>query len=170
MSPCSRAGARSSSATPSASARWAFAAMSPTSPTSSASSNGRCRHSSASVISVGRVICITSLAVKEPSDNLSLSNSIRPGVTGWAKSLSRELGPKGITVNCVAPGRIDTPRMHELYGPSGPPRAELDRIPLRRLGAPREFGDVVCFLASERAGYVTGTTVLVDGGSSRSLL
>jgi len=117
----------------------------------------------------GRVICITSLAVKEPSDNLSLSNSIRPGVTGWAKSLSRELGPKGITVNCVAPGRIDTARMHELYGPSGPPRAELERIPLQRLGTPREFGDVVCFLASERAGYVTGTTVLVDGGSSRSL-
>ena len=117
----------------------------------------------------GRVICITSIAVKEPVDNLSLSNTIRPGVTGWAKSLSRELGPKGITVNCVAPGRIETPRMQELYGPSGPPREEIERIPLRRLGTAREFGDVVCFLASERAAYVTGTTVLVDGGASRSL-
>ncbi|HEY5295342.1 MAG TPA: SDR family oxidoreductase [Gaiellaceae bacterium] len=118
----------------------------------------------------GRVICITSAAVKEPTANLALSNTIRPGVTGWAKTLSRELGPQGITVNCVAPGRIDTPRMNELYGEGGPPPAELAQIPLGRLGSPREFGDVVCFLASDRAGYVTGTTVQVDGGSSRSLL
>jgi 3-oxoacyl-[acyl-carrier protein] reductase len=118
----------------------------------------------------GRIVCITSAAVKEPTANLALSNTIRPGVTGWAKTLSRELGPKGITVNCVAPGRIDTPRMSELYGEGGPPPAELAQIPLGRLGSPREFGDVVCFLASDRAAYVTGTTVQVDGGSSRSLL
>ena len=118
----------------------------------------------------GRVICITSVAVKEPVAHLALSNTIRPGLTGWAKSLSRELGPKGITVNCVAPGRIDTPRMTELYGESGPPAEELAQIPLGRLGTAREFGDVVCFLASERAAYVTGATVLVDGGSSRGLL
>jgi 3-oxoacyl-[acyl-carrier protein] reductase len=118
----------------------------------------------------GRVICITSAAVKEPTTNLALSNMIRPGVTGWAKTLSRELGPDGITVNCVAPGRIDTPRMQELYGPGGPPPAELAQIPLGRMGTPREFGDVVCFLASDRAAYVSGTTVQVDGGSSRSLL
>ena len=118
----------------------------------------------------GRVVCITSVAVKEPTAHLALSNTIRPGLTGWAKSLARELGPKNITVNCVAPGRIDTPRMTELYGDSGPPADELAQIPLGRLGSPREFGDVVCFLASERASYVTGTTVLVDGGSSRSLL
>jgi 3-oxoacyl-[acyl-carrier protein] reductase len=120
--------------------------------------------------SAGRVICITSSSVKEPSANLALSNTIRPGVTGWAKSLSRELGPKGITVNCVAPGRIDTPRMTELYGPGGPSAEELAEIPLGRMGTPREFGDVVCFLASERAAYVTGITMLVDGGSSRGLL
>jgi 3-oxoacyl-[acyl-carrier protein] reductase len=120
--------------------------------------------------SAGRVICITSSSVKEPSANLALSNTIRPGVTGWAKSLSRELGPKGITVNCVAPGRIDTPRMTELYGPGGPSAGELAEIPLGRMGTPREFGDVVCFLASERAAYVTGVTLLVDGGSSRGLL
>jgi 3-oxoacyl-[acyl-carrier protein] reductase len=118
----------------------------------------------------GRVICITSAAVKEPTPNLALSNTIRPGVVGWAKTLSRELGPDGITVNCVAPGRIDTPRMTELYGESGPPPEELAQIPLGRMGTPREFGDVVCFLASDRAAYVTGTTIHVDGGSARSLL
>jgi 3-oxoacyl-[acyl-carrier protein] reductase len=118
----------------------------------------------------GRIVCITSVAAKEPSTHLALSNTIRPGLTGWAKTLSRELGPQGITVNCVAPGRIDTPRMHELYGDEGPPAEELAQIPLGRMGTPREFGDVVCFLVSDRAAYVTGTTVQVDGGSSRSLL
>jgi 3-oxoacyl-[acyl-carrier protein] reductase len=118
----------------------------------------------------GRIVCITSVAAKEPSTHLALSNTIRPGLTGWAKTLSRELGPQGITVNCVAPGRIDTPRMHELYGDEGPPGEELAQIPLGRMGTPREFGDVVCFLVSDRAAYVTGTTVQVDGGSSRSLL
>ncbi len=118
----------------------------------------------------GRIVAITSLTVKEPTSNLALSNAFRPGVVGWLKTLSRELGPRGITVNCVAPGRIDTPRMVELYGPDGPPREELAQIPLGRLGTPREFGDVVCFLASNRAAYVTGTTVHVDGGLSRSLL
>ena len=73
-------------------------------------------------------------------------------------------------MNCVAPGRIDTPRMVELYGPDGPPAAEIAQIPLGRLGTPREFGDVVCFLASSRASYISGTTVLVDGAASRGLL
>ncbi|HEX3807884.1 MAG TPA: SDR family oxidoreductase [Gaiellaceae bacterium] len=118
----------------------------------------------------GRIIAITSATVKEPTPHLALSNAFRPGLTGWLKTLSRELGPKGVTVNCVAPGRIDTPRMTELYGENGPPAEELAQIPLGRLGTPREFGDVVCFLASARAAYVTGTTVLVDGGLSRGLL
>jgi 3-oxoacyl-[acyl-carrier protein] reductase len=118
----------------------------------------------------GRVILITSGTVKEPSPHLALSNAFRPGLTGWAKSLARELGPEGITVNCVAPGRIDTPRMTEIYGADGPPAEEIAQIPLGRLGSPREFGDVVCFLASDRASYVTGATVLVDGGAGRSLL
>jgi 3-oxoacyl-[acyl-carrier protein] reductase len=118
----------------------------------------------------GRIVLITSGAVKEPSPHLALSNTFRPGLVGWAKTLSREVGANGITVNCVAPGRIDTPRMTELYGDEGPPSEELRRIPLGRLGTPREFGDVVCFLASERASYVTGTTITVDGGASRSLL
>jgi 3-oxoacyl-[acyl-carrier protein] reductase len=118
----------------------------------------------------GRILFITSITVREPVPNLALSNALRPGLTGWAKSLARELGPRNITVNCVAPGRIDTPRMTELYGPTGPPEAELAQIPLGRLGTPQEFGDVVCFLASERAAYVTGTTVSVDGGAARGLL
>ncbi|HEX7083594.1 MAG TPA: SDR family oxidoreductase [Gaiellaceae bacterium] len=118
----------------------------------------------------GRVVCITSAAVKEPTPHLALSSTLRPGLTGWAKSLSRELGPKGITVNCVAPGRIDTPRMTELYGDGGPPADELRQIPLGRLGTPTEFGDVVCFLASDRAAYVSGVTLAVDGGLLRSLL
>jgi 3-oxoacyl-[acyl-carrier protein] reductase len=117
----------------------------------------------------GRVVLITSGTAKEPAPYLALSNAFRPGLTGWAKSLSRELGPDGITVNCVAPGRIDTPRMTEIYGPDGPPAEEIAQIPLGRLGSPREFGDVVCFLASDRASYVNGTTVLVDGGAGRSL-
>jgi 3-oxoacyl-[acyl-carrier protein] reductase len=117
----------------------------------------------------GRIVCITSAAVKEPTAHLTLSNTIRPGVTGYAKTLARELGPEGITVNCVAPGRIETPRMTELYGEGGPGPDELAQIPLGRLGAPREFGDVVCFLASERARYVTGQTVVVDGGLKRFL-
>jgi 3-oxoacyl-[acyl-carrier protein] reductase len=118
----------------------------------------------------GRLLFITSAAVKEPTPHLALSNTIRPGVTGYAKTLSRELGPSGITVNCIAPGRIDTPRMAEVYGEGGPSAEELARIPVGRLGTPREFGDVVCFLASDRASYVTGTTVLVDGGLSHGLL
>lgn len=119
---------------------------------------------------VGRIVFITSMAVKEPTANLALSNTVRPGVTGYAKSLARELGPKGITVNCVAPGRIETPRMTELYGAGGPPPAELAQIPAGRMGTPREFGDVVCFLASARASYVSGTTIPVDGAQSRGLL
>ncbi|HEY8703909.1 MAG TPA: SDR family oxidoreductase [Gaiellaceae bacterium] len=116
----------------------------------------------------GRMVAITSLAAKEPTDHLALSNAIRPGLTGWLKTLARELGPKGITVNCVAPGRIATARLDELY-PAGPSEADLAEIPLRRWGEPREFGDVVCFLASDRARYVTGQTVVVDGGMQRAL-
>jgi 3-oxoacyl-[acyl-carrier protein] reductase len=118
----------------------------------------------------GRIVFITSGAVKEPSPRLALSNTLRPGVTGYAKTLSRDLGRDNITVNCVAPGRIDTPRMAELYGDDGPPPQEIERIPLGRLGTRQEFGDVVCFLASDRAAYVTGTTLAVDGGASHSLL
>ena len=115
-----------------------------------------------------RIVNVTSSTVREPVDNLALSNAIRPGVVGWAKSLARELGPKGITVNCIAPGRIDTDRIREVY-PDGPNEEDLAAIPLRRLGTAREVGDVVTFLASERAGYVSGVVILVDGALTRSL-
>jgi len=117
----------------------------------------------------GRVIAITSSAVKEPIDGLALSNAVRPGLTGWLKTAARELGPAGVTVNTVAPGRVDTARLREVY-PEGATDADLAAIPLRRLGAPRELGDVVCFLASDRAAYVTGATIPVDGGLTRGLL
>ena len=116
----------------------------------------------------GRIVALTSLAAQEPSAHLAVSNTFRPGVHGWLKTLSREVGPKGITVNCVAPGRIATARLDELY-PNGPTEEQLEEIALRRWGTPREFGDVVCFLASERARYVTGQTVVVDGGLKRFL-
>jgi 3-oxoacyl-[acyl-carrier protein] reductase len=117
----------------------------------------------------GRVINITSSSVREPIDNLALSNSVRPGVIGWAKTLAREVGPDAVTVNSIAPGRIDTPRLAEVFANRS--RAdELATIPLRRFGRPREVGDVVCFLASDQASYVTGTVLPVDGGLTRSLL
>jgi 3-oxoacyl-[acyl-carrier protein] reductase len=117
----------------------------------------------------GRILVFTSSAVKEPTAHLALSNTVRPGVTGWAKTLARELGPQGVTVNCIAPGRIDTARLAHLY-PDGPTEADLQEIALGRWGTPQEFGDVACFLASDRARYVTGTTVTVDGGLARGLL
>jgi 3-oxoacyl-[acyl-carrier protein] reductase len=116
----------------------------------------------------GRIVNVTSTTVREPIDNLVLSNAIRPGVIGWAKSLARELGPKGITVNSIAPGSIDTDRIREVH-PDGPTEADLQTIPLRRLGTTREIGDVVTFLCSERAAYITGAVILVDGGATRGL-
>ena len=116
----------------------------------------------------GRIVNVTSSTVREPVDVLALSNAVRPGVIGWAKTLARELGPKGITVNSIAPGRIDTERIREVW-PEGPSEADLAGIPLRRLGRPREIGDLVAFLCSERAAYVTGTLIAVDGGLIRAL-
>jgi 3-oxoacyl-[acyl-carrier protein] reductase len=116
----------------------------------------------------GRILVFTSIAAKEPVGHIALSNAVRPGVTGWAKTLSRELGPRGVTVNCLAPGKIQTARQEQL-SPQGPTEEEIAAIPLGRLGTPQEVGDVACFLASDRASYVTGITVVVDGGASRGL-
>ena len=92
----------------------------------------------------------------------------RPGVVGWSKTLSRELGPKGITVNCIAPGRIDTERIREVY-PEGPTAEDLASIPLGRLGRPSEIGGLVSFLCSDRGSYISGVTIPVDGGLLRSI-
>ena len=117
----------------------------------------------------GRVITMASSSVREPIENLALSNAVRPGVVGWMKTLAREVGPRGITVNMIATGRVDTARVREVY-PDGPTEEDLRSIPLRRLARTRELADVVTFLASDRAAYITGALVPVDGGLTRGLL
>lgn len=114
----------------------------------------------------GRIVAIESTSVKEPLPNLALSNAIRPGVSGWLRTLAREIGPDGVTVNTIAPGRIDTERLRSIY-PDGLTENDLESIPLRRPGTPAEIADVACFLASDRAAYVTGTVLAVDGGFLR---
>jgi 3-oxoacyl-[acyl-carrier protein] reductase len=113
----------------------------------------------------GRIVNIESSSVRSPIDNLALSNALRPGVVGWMKTLAREVGPKGITVNTIAPGLIDTERLRSLPGVR-----DISQIPLGRVGDPGEIAAVVCFLASDRAGYVTGAVFPVDGGLTRNLL
>ena len=118
----------------------------------------------------GRIVAIESSSVREPLANLALSNAVRPGVVVWLKTLARELGPDGITVNTIAPGRIDTDRLRSVYGDSGPPSSDLENVPVRRLGTPAEIAAAAAFLASDRAGYVTGAVIPVDGGLTRGLL
>jgi len=118
----------------------------------------------------GRIVAIESSSVREPLQNLALSNAVRPGVVGWLKTLGRELGPDGITVNTIAPGRIDTDRLRAVYGSDGPSPSDLEQVPARRLGTPAEIAAAVAFLASDRAAYITGAVVPVDGGLTRGLL
>jgi 3-oxoacyl-[acyl-carrier protein] reductase len=127
----------------------------------------------------GRLITITSYAVKQPVDGLLLSNSIRSAVTGLARTLANEYGPHGITVNNVCPGYTKTDRLSELSDAisarTGAKPEEVvagweRQIPAGRLGKPEEFAAVVAFLASERASYVNGTSIAIDGGIVRSLL
>ena len=126
----------------------------------------------------GRIINVTSITVKQPVDNLILSNSVRAAVTGFARTLATEVAPFGVTVNNVLPGYTRTQRVEELAAKNAATRggspadafAAWEReIPMRRLGEPREFGALVAFLASERASYITGTSVPVDGGWIRGL-
>lgn len=127
----------------------------------------------------GRIINITSIAVKQPVDNLILSNSIRAAVTGFARTLANEVAPFGVTVNNVMPGYTRTDRVTELAtrnatlkGTSSADEIAIweKQIPMGRLGEPREFAAMVAFLASERASYVTGSSIAVDGGWIRGLL
>ena len=117
----------------------------------------------------GRIVNLESVSVSEPIAWLATSNAVRPGVIGWAKTLAAEVGPKGITVNSIATGGILTELTRSRLAGRDLP-TEWPDIPLRRLGRPEEIGDVVCFLASARASYVTGAVVRVDGGATRSLL
>lgn len=115
----------------------------------------------------GRILAITTNGVREPTPGMAASNAVRPGIHGYLKTLAAELGPDGITVNALAPGRIATERRDVVFPDGVPPRL-ADEIPLRRWGTVREFADVAAFLASPRASYLTGTTTYVDGGLTRS--
>jgi 3-oxoacyl-[acyl-carrier protein] reductase len=115
-----------------------------------------------------RIVAVESTSVREPLPNLALSNTVRPGVVGWLKSLARELGPDGVTVNVIAPGPVDTERFRDVY-PDGIADRNLAAIPLGRIGSPDEVAATACFLASARASYVTGAVVPVDGGLVRGL-
>lgn len=120
----------------------------------------------------GRVLFVTSQGVRRPIPNLALSNTARAGILGYAKSLMHDLGGSGITVNVLAPGLHRTARLEQLAGedPEAGIRAMAQTVPLGRVGRPEEFGAVAAFLASERASYVTGAVIPVDGGSTGTLL
>lgn len=113
----------------------------------------------------GRIVFITSISVRQPLPNIVLSNALRGGVTGLAKTLSRELAPDRITVNCLAPDAILTDRIRQLAGSAEGVRAMGERAPMKRLGEPAEFAAACAFLCSKQAAYISGQTIGVDGGS-----
>ncbi len=126
----------------------------------------------------GRIINITSVTVKQPIQRLVLSNSLRNAVIGYAKTLSTEVAPFNITVNNVAPGYTLTKRIYDLAVEqaklTGKSHEEILKsytqdIPMGRLGKPEEIGSLVAFLASEKAGYITGQTIFIDGGYVKSI-
>jgi 3-oxoacyl-[acyl-carrier protein] reductase len=126
----------------------------------------------------GRVITSTSSGVVSPIPNLGVSNALRLSLVGWSKTLAREVGPDGVTANIVLPGRIATDRIAFL-DQARAKREGLDlaavqadsvaTIPVGRYGKPEEYGDVVAFLASERAAFLTGSVIRVDGGMIASI-
>jgi len=128
----------------------------------------------------GRILNVTSIAAKQPVDNLMLSNSLRAAVTGFARTLANEVAPYGITVNNILPGYTRTERVEELaqsmaQRESGATTSDVrarweQQIPMRRLGEPREFAALAAFLASERASYITGSSIAVDGEWIRTLI
>jgi len=127
----------------------------------------------------GRILNVTSIAVKQPIENLMLSNSLRAAVTGWARTLANEVAPFGITVNNLMPGYTRTERVEELVqlaakrdGISEEQATQriVREIPIGRLAEPREFAALAAFLASERASYITATSIPADGGWIKTLL
>ncbi|MEW6129035.1 MAG: SDR family oxidoreductase [Acidobacteriota bacterium] len=127
----------------------------------------------------GRILNITSIAVKQPVANLMLSNSLRAAVTGFARTLANEVATFGITVNNILPGYTRTERVEQLAqavaAKDGVTPEEVyarweAEIPMKRIGEPREFAALAAFLVSERASYITGSSIAVDGGWIRSLL
>jgi 3-oxoacyl-[acyl-carrier protein] reductase len=127
----------------------------------------------------GRILNVTSIAAKQPVEGLMLSNSLRAAVIGFARTLANEVAPFGVTVNNLLPGYTRTDRVQELaravasnagVANADPVSKWEKEIPMGRLGEPREFAALAAFLASERASYITGSSIAVDGGWIRSLL
>ncbi len=126
----------------------------------------------------GRILTIASSSIKQPIPGLVLSNALRTGVYGLVKTLAKELGPAGILINVVAPGRIQTERIEELDNAAASRRGvALDQvkqesvasIPLGRLGTPEEFANLLVFLASDAGRYISGQAIIVDGGATAAL-
>ena len=117
----------------------------------------------------GRIIFITSVSVKQPIDSLILSNTARAGLTGYAKTLSTQVADQGITVNLVLPGIHDTERVKQLHTDLAAPALVAKDIPMKRLGDPSELAAVIAFIASTRSSYLTGQSIVVDGGLVKSL-
>jgi 3-oxoacyl-[acyl-carrier protein] reductase len=127
----------------------------------------------------GRIVAMTSLAVRQPIGGLALSNAMRAGLTGYLKTLASEVAADGVLVNSVCTGMFDTDRLRELFAKraaksgrsiDGERERTIAEIPLGRLGRPEEYGALVAFLASERASFLTGVALAYDGGSGRALL
>ena len=118
----------------------------------------------------GSLALVLSTSVKTPVAGLAASNGLRPGLAMLAKTMADELGPRGVRVNGLLPGRVATDRLRELDGPDPANRARAEQtIPLRRYGTPEEFGQVAAFVLSPAAAYMTGAMVPVDGGATRAL-
>jgi 3-oxoacyl-[acyl-carrier protein] reductase len=126
----------------------------------------------------GRIVNLTGYGVKEPITDLVVSDSVRAGVTVMAKTIASDLAPYGITVNNIAPGPIMTDRLTEIFSararslgiaPEEQFKLLSETIPVRRMGQPSEIGDLCAYLCSLRAGYLTGQTIVVDGGINRSI-
>jgi 3-oxoacyl-[acyl-carrier protein] reductase len=118
----------------------------------------------------GRIVCLVSVAAKQPLPGLILSTTARAGVLGFSKALADEVAPDGITVNCICPGFIATERVEELTRTKPDMMKQmLAQIPMGRVGNTSELAAAVAFLASEHASYITGAVLQVDGGFTRSI-
>lgn len=126
----------------------------------------------------GRIINVSSMSVKEPMQHMALSNSVRAAVVNWAKTLAEEVAYYGITVNNILTGSFDTERLKSLHQKQAEQKEmdleewreqAADRIPMKRFGRPEEYGYLAAFLASEYAAYITGSSIPIDGGTSKSI-
>ena len=119
----------------------------------------------------GRIVALTSTSVKQPIDSLVLSNTFRTALVAAMRTLANEVAAEGITVNCIATGRVNTDRLRELYGDGEEAMraAAAAEVPMKRVAEPREFAPLVAFLCSRPAAYVTAQTISIDGGLTRGL-